>query len=88
MPVTHRFVKRDEEYLLPKPVIVLLIMFASMVVTMLGYATHRLWGFGEDHNGVRSISVGQQEYMAAVRVRNLQAMESESRKARYDQNRR
>lgn len=59
-------------------------MIASMCVTMLGYAIHRLWGFSKDGNGIKDFSASQREYMAEVKVRNLQAMEHEAKRARYE----
>ncbi|KAH8728607.1 hypothetical protein GQ44DRAFT_608512 [Phaeosphaeriaceae sp. PMI808] len=67
---------------LPPTVIILIIMIGACMLTCLGYAVHKIWGFGEDSNGFRPMSVAQMEYMAEVRVHNLQVLENESRLAR------
>ena len=87
-PTMHQFAKRDDtEFLLPKPIIVLLIMLASCAATCLGYAVHKLLGFREDGNGFKPMSVAQMEYMAEVRVRNMDALAIEGRLA-YGQGKR
>lgn len=81
-PTMHHFAKRaDDEFIMPKPVIVILIMFASGCATCLGYAVHKLIGFREDGNGFKPMSVAQMEYMAEVRVRNMDALAMEGRMA-------
>lgn len=69
--------KRDEEYLIPKPVIVLLIMFGAGLLVCCGYAVHSVFGFGKDSNRMKPLSNEQQEYMAEVRVRNMDLMAHE-----------
>ncbi|KAF2829559.1 hypothetical protein CC86DRAFT_273643, partial [Ophiobolus disseminans] len=74
----HHLLKRaEEDLLMPKPVIVLLIMFGACALTCLGYAMHKLIGFGTDDNGVKPMSQAQYEYMAEVKVRNLEALARE-----------
>lgn len=76
----HTLSKRDDdEFLLPKPIIVLLIMIGAIALTLLGYAIHSAFGFGQDNNGVKPMSVAQMEYMAEVKVRNLEALAREGR---------
>jgi hypothetical protein len=86
MAPTHHLLKRasDMGYDIPPTVIVLLIMFASLCVVCLGYATHKLLGFGTDGNGFKHITVEQMEYMAEVRVRNMASLQYEGRKARAE----
>lgn len=77
--------KRDDNnlgYELPPPVIVLLIMFGAGFVTCLGYAVHKVWGFGDDPNLPKPVSVEQMEYMNEVKARNMEAIEYESRVGR------
>jgi hypothetical protein len=83
MAPTHHLLKRasDMGYDIPPTVIVLLIMFASLCVVCLGYATHKLLGFSTDGNGFKHITVEQMEYMAEVRVRNMASLQYEGRKA-------
>lgn len=72
--MTHHFAKRDEEYLLPKPVIVLLIMLGALLVVCMGFAIHSVFGFAKDGNGLKPMTNEQQEYMAEVRARNMDAL--------------
>jgi hypothetical protein len=80
-PTTHHLAKRDEELILPKIVIQFLIMLGAVCVTCLAYAVHRTWGFGPNSNGIKPITVEQMEYMAEVRVRNMNALAREGRLA-------
>lgn len=67
-------VKRDDEFLMPKPVIVLLIMVGAIFLVCCGYAIHSAFGFGNDVNKIKPMTNEQQEYMAEVRVRNMDAL--------------
>lgn len=79
-PIFYHLAKRDsDEFLMPKPVIVLLIMFGACALTLAGYAIHKTFGFRHDPNGIKPISVSQMEYMAEVRVRNMDALAREGR---------
>ncbi|KAF2024565.1 hypothetical protein EK21DRAFT_78421, partial [Setomelanomma holmii] len=82
----HHFTKRDAgsmpDFDLPKPVIVLLIMIGALLLVCMGYAVHHAWGFGTDGNGIEPLSVSQMEYMAEVRVRNMEHLEREGQWAR------
>lgn len=82
MTMSNLLKRDDMGYSIPPPVIVLLIMFGAGCFTCMGYAVHKLWGFGQDGNGLKPVSVAQMEYMTEVRVRNLNAMEIEGRIAR------
>lgn len=73
-------VKRDDEYVIPKPLIVLLIMLGALLVVCMGYAIHATFGFGHDPHGLKDCSVEQQEYMAEVRVRNMSGLMYEGAK--------
>lgn len=70
----QHLVKRDQEYLLPKPVIVLLIMFGAGFVVCMGFAVHSAFGFGRNANVPKPMTNAQAEYMAEVRVRNMDAL--------------
>jgi hypothetical protein len=74
--------KRDtSEYLLPKPVIILLIMLGSGLLVCCGFAIHSTFGFKEDGNDLKDMSPEQMEYMTEVRVRNTERLMAEG--ARY-----
>ncbi|CAO2654638.1 Nn.00g113710.m01.CDS01 [Neocucurbitaria sp. VM-36] len=75
-------VRRDEAYLIPKPVIVLLIMIGSGFLVCMGFAIHSAFGFGRNQNGIKPLSNEQQEYMAEVRTRNMDALAYEGAKGR------
>jgi hypothetical protein len=76
--------KRDDEFLIPKPVIVILIMLGAIFLVCCGYAVHSAFGFGTDHNKLKPLSNAQQEYMAEVRVRNMDALAYEGAVSRGD----
>jgi hypothetical protein len=63
--------KRADEYLSPKPVIVLLIMLGAGLLVCMGFAVHSTFGFKRDGNDVKEMSPEQMEYMTQVRVRNM-----------------
>jgi hypothetical protein len=79
--------KRGEEYFAPKPVIVLLCILGAMLAWVMGYAIHRTFGFGEDPNQFKHITVEQMEYMAEVRVRNMDMLAYEGQKSQLDSRR-
>ncbi|KAF1944362.1 hypothetical protein EJ02DRAFT_452479 [Clathrospora elynae] len=63
--------KRDSEYIMPKPIIVLLIMLGAGLLVCMGFAIHATFGFKNDGNGFKPMSPEQMEYMAEVRVRSV-----------------
>ncbi|KAH7089265.1 hypothetical protein FB567DRAFT_493928 [Paraphoma chrysanthemicola] len=72
------------DFKLPPLVIVLFIMIGALIFVCMGYAIHRTFGFGHDPNGYKHTTVQQMEYMAEVRVRNMDALEREGRWARSE----
>jgi hypothetical protein len=82
--ISHSLLKRadDNGFELPTPVIVLLIMIAAGFVVCMGFAIHSAFGFGPDNNKPKPMTVEQMEYMAEVKIRNLEALEREGRHAR------
>lgn len=81
MPVTHHLSRRDENmgFTLPPSIIILLIMLAASFLVCMGFAIHSAFGFGTDPNQPKPMSVEQMEYMAEVKVRNLEALQREGR---------
>lgn len=73
--------KRDDT--VPPEAVVILVMLGALAVVFLGYAVHRLWGFREDGNGHKPRSVEQEQYMADVRMRNVDILAREVRGSRY-----
>jgi hypothetical protein len=77
-------IRRDDtydEYLLPKPVIVLLVMLGAEILVVVGYAIYSTFGFGKnDLHGIRTPSEQQKRYMREVRERNLNALMYEARR--------
>jgi hypothetical protein len=74
-------VKRDSsEYLLPKPVIVILIMLGSGLLVCVGFAIHSTFGFRPDGNDSKQMTPEQMEYMTEVRVRNMERLMAEGAK--------
>jgi hypothetical protein len=69
-------------YEIPPTVIVLLIVLGALFVVCMGYAVYSTFGFTQNGDGIKSMSVAQMEYMAEVRVRNMMALEYEGRAAR------
>ncbi|KAF2855549.1 hypothetical protein T440DRAFT_513659 [Plenodomus tracheiphilus IPT5] len=80
--VSYHLAKRDEEYPIPKPLIVLLIMIGAMIVVCMGYAIHATFGFGPNPHRLRPLSPEQQGYMAEVRIRNTEGLMHEGAKSR------
>jgi hypothetical protein len=69
-------VKRDSsEYLLPKPVIVILIMLGSGLLVCVGFAIHSTFGFRPDGNDSKQMTPEQM-----VRVRNMERLMAEGAK--------
>lgn len=72
----------DMGYEIPPTIIVLLIILGSLFVVCLGYAIHSTFGFHDEGNGIKPMSVEQMEYMAEVRVRNMRVLDYEGSLAR------
>jgi hypothetical protein len=79
MPIVKR---ATDEYFAPKPILVLLIIILALFVCAMGYAIHRNFGFGDDSNKYKPMGVEQMEYMAEVRVRNMDSLAWEGAKDR------
>jgi hypothetical protein len=77
----HLFRRSDDDFLLPKAVIVLLIMICVIALTLLGYAIHSTFGFGPTTDNRKAMTVEQYEYMAEVRARNTDSLAREGRLA-------
>lgn len=75
--------KRDQEYAIPKALIVVVIMFGAAALVTVAYAIHRMFGFGRDGNGFKHISVEQTEYMMEVRARNMESMAYEGARSQW-----
>ena len=69
--------KRDAGYAIPEGAIILLILFGAGLLVCMGYAIHKTFGFRRNPNEFRHMSAEQQEYMAEVRVRNMQVLMAE-----------
>jgi hypothetical protein len=81
MPV---LLPRDESgYALPYLVIIIIIIFGSLCVVILGYAIHRTYGLKEDPNEFKHITEAQATYMAEVRIRNMESLASEGRRSQW-----
>lgn len=72
----HPLIKRDE-YAIPETVIILLIMLGAGICVCVGYAINATFGFREDGNGMKPMTPEQQEYMAQVRVTNMNGLMAE-----------
>ncbi|KAI4917315.1 hypothetical protein J4E90_003822 [Alternaria incomplexa] len=72
--------KRDAGYAIPEGAIILLILFGAGLLVCMGYAIHKTFGFRRNPNEFRHMSAEQQEYMAEVRVRNMQGLMAEGAK--------
>jgi hypothetical protein len=66
--------REDSEYIIPKPVIILLIMLGSGLCVCIGFAIHSTYGFRADGNDHKEMTPEQMEYMTEVRVRNMQKL--------------
>jgi hypothetical protein len=69
--------KRDDDYAIPQAAIILLILLGAGLLVCMGYAIHATYGFKKNGNGVRPLSPEQQEYMAEVRIRNMNGLMAE-----------
>lgn len=84
MPVV---VPRDNQgYALPFFVIVLIIIFGALCLVICGYAIHRTFGFAPDSNGFKDIPMAQADYMAEVRLRNMDSLAQEGRRTQWARN--
>ncbi|EUC45433.1 hypothetical protein COCMIDRAFT_36815 [Bipolaris oryzae ATCC 44560] len=77
-------IKRDEGYLLPKPVIILLIIIGAGLLVCVGFAVHSAFGFRSNGNGMKNMGSEQMEYMTAVRGRNLAVMMAQGQRSRME----
>jgi hypothetical protein len=59
-------------------------MFGAIALVCCGYAVHSAFGFGKDTNELKPMSNAQQEYMAEVRVRNMDALAFEGAVSQRD----
>jgi hypothetical protein len=73
-------------YALPFSVIVLIVIFGALALVICGYAVHRTFGFTNDDNGFKPVTVAQAEYMAEVRVRNMDSLAYEGRRSQWARN--
>ncbi|KAJ4318147.1 hypothetical protein N0V94_004583 [Neodidymelliopsis sp. IMI 364377] len=73
-------------YALPFFVIVLIIIFGALCLVICGYAVHRTFGFRNDNNGFKPVTVAQAEYMAEVRVRNMDSLAYEGQRSQWARN--
>ena len=69
--------RETSEYLIPKPVIVLLIRLGSGLLVCMGFAVHSTFGFKQDGNDPKGMSPEQMKYMTEVRVRNMDRLMAE-----------
>ncbi|ORY05903.1 hypothetical protein BCR34DRAFT_490511 [Clohesyomyces aquaticus] len=67
-------------YAIHPSLIVLLIMLATVVVIMMGYAMHRLLGLKDASDGYKPRNVDQEEYMREVRHRSQVGLYHEGRR--------
>jgi hypothetical protein len=77
-------VKRSDDNLgfaMPIGAIIILILVGALLVVCMGYAIHKTFGFPTDGNGFKDMSVAQMDYMAEVRIRNMEHLEQEGRRA-------
>lgn len=86
--MSHLAKRDDGEYLLPKPVIVLLIMFGAGFCVCCGYAVHSAFGIGGLNHNMNPPSEEQASYMAEVRIRSLDKVMQEGARSHYGQRRR
>lgn len=84
MPV---IIPRDQaDYAIPFGVIILIIIFGAICLVICGYAVHSIFGFGENGNGFKPMSVAQLEYMAEVRIRNMDMLAYEGQRSQWARN--
>ncbi|KAF2626750.1 hypothetical protein BU25DRAFT_342778 [Macroventuria anomochaeta] len=73
----------DAGYALPFFVIVLLIVFGALCLVICGYAIHRISSFKPGGDGFKPVSVAQADYMAEVRIRNMNSLAYEGRRSQW-----
>jgi hypothetical protein len=73
----------DDEYALPKFVIVLIVIFGALCLVVCGYAVHRTFGFKEDSSSFKPVTAAQATYMAEVRIRNMDSLAYEGRRSQW-----
>jgi hypothetical protein len=76
--------KRDEGYLLPKSVIILLVILGSGLAVCMGFAIHKTFGFRRSGNGMKNVSAEQMSHMKEVRERNYACMMAEGHRTRME----
>jgi hypothetical protein len=69
--------KRADDYPIPIGAIIILILLGAGLVVCMGYAIHKTFGFKNNPNHFKPLSPEQQEYMAEVRVRNMNGLMAE-----------
>ena len=80
-------VPRDNAgYALPFFVIVLIIIFGALCLVICGYAIHRTFGFNPDDNGFKPVTAAQADYMAEVRIRNMNGLAYEGQRSQWARN--
>jgi hypothetical protein len=76
--------KRDNSgFDIPPLAIVFLAMIGSGVLVVMGYAASRMFMSADDSESIKPLTVHQHEYMATVRARNLDMLESEAHRSLY-----
>jgi hypothetical protein len=73
-PLTKR---SGDDYPIPIGAIIILILLGAGLVVCMGYAIHKTFGFKNNPNYFKPLSLEQQEYMAEVRVRNMNGLMAE-----------
>lgn len=74
--------KRDDSFGIPPLAIVILCLIGSSVILVICYGAWKM-SHNEVSHSIRSLSAEQHDYMATVRARNLDVLESEARKDFY-----
>ncbi|KAJ5030146.1 hypothetical protein PSV08DRAFT_359306 [Bipolaris maydis] len=77
-------IKREEGYVLPKPVIILLIIIGAGLLVCVGFAIHSSFGFRPSGNGMKNMGAEQMEYMTEVRGRNLAGMMAQGQRSQME----
>ena len=76
--------KRDNMgFLIPPSAIVLLVMLGAGCLVCCGYAVWRLMEGSEGATGFKPRTVEQEQYMADVRTRNMEALAYGVRQSRF-----
>ncbi|EOA87117.1 uncharacterized protein SETTUDRAFT_19633 [Exserohilum turcica Et28A] len=68
-PLTKR--KNDDEYVIPKEGIILLVILGAGLAVCMGLAIHATFGFRKTANGLQAAGAEQMEYMAEVRIGSI-----------------